>query len=69
VHEAILFNKPRYLKLLLLSGANSGLEVQLPKKDFNGFDAFEFFEFLKPKQNMREIETILEDSRPVHSAG
>lgn len=49
VHEALLYADIDYLRALLKLGADPGLPIDSPEKDFHGFDAFEFAEFLESR--------------------
>lgn len=49
VHEAILYANVDYLRALLKLGADPGLPIDSPEKDFHGFDAFEFAAFLESR--------------------
>lgn len=49
VHEALLYADTDYLRALLKLGADPRLPIDSPEKDFHGFDAFEFAEFLESR--------------------
>lgn len=47
VHEAIIFRNPRYLKILLSSGADLGVKLDTPGKPYDGYNAVQFLGFLE----------------------
>ncbi|KAA1176070.1 ankyrin repeat domain-containing protein [Marinobacter salinexigens] len=49
VHEAVLYANVDYLRALLQLGADPYLTIESPKKDFHGFDAFEFAALLQSR--------------------
>ncbi|HSR62942.1 MAG TPA: hypothetical protein VLN56_06020 [Gammaproteobacteria bacterium] len=65
VHEAILFYKPEYLRLLLEAGADLNQRVQRPGAGSDGLDAFQFYELVvsKRQQPMPDIKSLLEQYR------
>jgi len=62
VHEAILFYKPEYLRLLLEAGADPTQRVRRPGAGSDGMDAFQFYELVvrKRQQPMPDIKMLLE---------
>lgn len=65
VHEAILFYKPDYLRLLLEAGADPAQKIQRPGAGSDGLDAFQFYDLVvsKRQQQMPEIRTLLDQHR------
>jgi len=49
VHEAVLYANVDYLRALLELGADPNLPIDMPEKDYHGFDAFEFAAFLESR--------------------
>ena len=52
VHEAVLYNNPRYLDILLKAGADPGIRIDKPEKPYHGYTAVQFLLF---------IEAVVED--------
>lgn len=70
VHEAILFRNSRYLSILLEAGADTGVAIESPGRDYDGLDAIQFLEFLESASasDFDEVRYILEQHRPVPDA-
>ena len=47
VHEAILYNNPHYLDVLLEAGAEINTPVEKPEKLYDGYNAIQFLLFLE----------------------
>lgn len=62
VHEAVLYANTDDLHALLKLGADPGLPIDSPEKDFHGFDAFEFAAFLESRDQevFRDVRRELE---------
>jgi len=67
-HEAVMFNQPAFLKVLLASGANPYLRINSEGKDYDEMNAFELYEYSKARfksSDYSEIGNILvEYKRP-----
>ncbi|GGC84181.1 hypothetical protein GCM10007418_00010 [Halopseudomonas salina] len=63
IHQAILFNNPRYTKLLLDSGADIGQRINRPDKSYNGYDAVEYLNYLdqKGKQDFNQLKLVINE--------
>jgi hypothetical protein len=61
VHEAILYNNPRYLKVLLSAGADPSIKIVNPDKEYHGYTGYQYLELLesKRKSDFSEIRRIL----------
>lgn len=57
IHEAILFDQPAYLELLLDAGGDPLIRIQQPGKEFDGYDARQFHELIKARRG-NEMEAI-----------
>jgi ankyrin repeat protein len=62
IHEAILFNDAAYLEMLLNAGADPGMRIQHPGKEYDGYDAMQFYQLIKSKKgdSMNNIGDILD---------
>ena len=66
VHEAVLYANVDYLRALLELGADPNLPIDMPEKDYHGFDAFEFATFLESRNQeiyldiQAELEALYE---------
>lgn len=49
LHEAVLYADVDYLRALLELGAAPNLPIEMPDKDFHGFNAFQFAAFLEAR--------------------
>lgn len=63
VHEAILFNQPEYLRLLLDAGGDPGIRIQHAGKEYDGYDAGQFYELVQSKrsEDMTAIGRLLDE--------
>ena len=61
IHEAILSRNTKYLKVLLSANADPNVKVSMPGKDYDGFDAYEYLNYLegKGKSDFSEIRNLL----------
>ena len=64
VHEAVLYANVDYLRALLELGADPNLPIDMPEKDYHGFNAVEFAAFLEARnpEMYQAIRTKLEGS-------
>lgn len=62
VHEAILFNQPEYLQILLDAGGDPSIPIQHAGKEYDGYDARQFYELVKSKrtEDMTAIGDLLD---------
>lgn len=62
VHEAILFNQPEYLRRLLDAGGDPTIPIRHAGKEYDGYDARQFYELVKSKraEDMTAIGRLLE---------
>ncbi|MGO1501422.1 MAG: hypothetical protein ACTHWH_09095 [Marinobacter sp.] len=49
MHEAVLYADIDYLRALLELGADPNLPIEMPDKDFHGFNALQFAAFLEAR--------------------
>jgi hypothetical protein len=63
IHQAILFNNPRYAALLIESGADIGQRVNRPDKPYNGYHAVEYLNYLdqKGKQDFNQLRLVINE--------
>jgi hypothetical protein len=66
VHEAILYNKPEYLSVLLSAGADPNIRIEKEGTEYNGFNGFELYSKLESKKpgSRKEVGEILTQYEP-----
>lgn len=65
VHEAIIFKNPRYLEILLSSGADPGIKIDTPGKPYDGYNAMQFLDFLENRgiKGLEGVRKVIDNFR------
>lgn len=63
IHESILFNNPRYAEILINSGADIQQVINKLDKDYNGYNALEYLNYLEQtrSRDMSKIRALINE--------